>query len=225
MLFRKKKQEECIHKLDEIKRQEIAHAENLESLLKGRMDSVAEAAGVQSARLGEQLDALVNRMDELQKMQKRQVQSLEDFLEEEEDRADREENQRQKAQADKGREAHLLSLVECYQEQLHLLRRQIREEFEGEQSKAASWEKQFEIVEECLARQRSSCALEQVGKEQEPVDFECHQVLKVINTEDSGLDSRVAEVFCPGFIYHGKVIKKAQVSAYRRIKDGNSDRD
>ena len=69
------------------------------------------------------------------------------------------------------------------------------------------------------------CALEETGEPGERVDFERHEVLSVVETEDDGADSSVAEVFSPGCIYHGEVIKRAQVAAYRRRKDVDRNRD
>lgn len=218
MLFRKKKQDEW--------KQEISlQAENIGKVLSGQIRDSQEAGKVQSVKIVQQLGTLEERMNELQKLQKRQVQSVEDFLEEEQERTDRGEALRQRVQEAGEREEHLLALVGCFQEQLHLLHQQIVMEFQENDSKASAWEKQFEIAEDCLKRRMRSCALEEVGHEMEVLDFDYHEVLKVIDTVDDGIESRVAEVFNPGYIYCGKVIKKAQVAAYRRIKDGDDNRN
>ena len=225
MFFGKKKQEEFMQSLAELKQEVALQAEKIEGIVKGCMENTAADTSVQSTKTEQQLETLSGRMDEFQKMQKKQMQSFEDFLDEEQERADRGEALRERAQECEAREKNLLVLIGSYQEQLHLLRRQMREEFQADSSKASAWEKQFEIVDEGLRRQMYACALEQTGKEMELVDFNCHQILKVIDTEDAELDNRVAAVFSPGCIYHGKIIKKSQVAAYRRINDGNGNRD
>lgn len=214
-----------MHSLAELKQEVALQAEKIEGILNSRMENAAADTRAQSTRTEQQLETLSGRMDEFQKMQKRQVQSLEDFLEEEQERSDRGEALKERAQECETREKNLLDLIGSYQEQLYLLRRQMKEEFQEDSIKASAWEKQFEIVDESLIRQMHSCAMEQTGKELELVDFNCHEILQVIDTEAAELDNRVAAVFSPGCIYHGKFIKKAKVAAYRRINDGNGNRD
>lgn len=220
--FTKKKQEILEQNFEGIKKETSLQAESLQNWLE---DRIARESEKQSLERQQDREALTARIEELLKSQKRQSRSLEDFLDEEQERASAYDDMKEALQRGNEREAALLSLICCYQEQMHLLQQQVMSELEDDKDKKIAWKNQFEIVSDCIRREMRACAMEETGREGETVDFAVHEVLSASDTEDPMLESRVAKVFSPGCVYCGKTVKKARVAAYRRMEDGDDNRN
>lgn len=196
--------------------------------LDGRFAELAgqiEQMGGRMTELAGRAEQTDGRMAELLKMQKRQSMTVEDFLDELQERSkEREELQRYIKEGDE-REKRLLALICCGREQLCLIQKAVLEEHREDPDRAEAWREQFRLMGEEAGGKMRACALEETGRAGESVDFDVHEVLNVVDTEDENLAHRVAEVFAPGCVYHGMIIKKARVAAYRRINDGDDHRD
>lgn len=227
MLFggRGKVMEEWRSTVDVLRKEWAAGQESLKQCLSVCVETAGQDMKGDLDQLARQMNALDGRMSDMEKSQKRQSQCVEDFLDEVQEQTEEEKALCARVKEAQEREECLLSIVCCYQEQLHLMRRQIMEEHREDGDRAAAWEEQFRFMEEDADGRMRAGAMEQTGRTGEPVDFVLHEVLRAIDTEDENLGNRVAGVFRPGCIYHGKVVRKAQVSAYRRISDVSYNRD
>lgn len=113
------------------------------------------------------------------------------------------------------REETLLSLVECYAEQLKLLENGVLEAFQENEEARKAWQQQFAALEDTLKAKLRVCAIEETGAVGEKVDYSLHEILNVVPAAELELNGKVARVYSPGLLYHGKVVKKAQVAAYK----------
>ena len=50
------------------------------------------------------------------------------------------------------------------------------------------------------------------------MDYALHEVVEVVETTDIQKNKTIAEVYRPGYVYRGRVKKKAQVKAFRCIE-------
>ena len=82
-------------------------------------------------------------------------------------------------------------------------------------AKEEEWGKQADLVWQELAGKMVRCGFSPVFRQNEPVDYELHEVVNVVPTEDASLDKKVAQVYSPGYVYQGKLTKKAKISAYQ----------
>ena len=106
-------------------------------------------------------------------------------------------------------EQALLALAMEYHDQLYSLRRA------AARLGNALWEKQFALAGEKLAEVRVGADIQVVGDAGIPVSYALHEVLDAVPTEDTELAGRVAEVYACGYVYQGKTLRRAKVSAYR----------
>lgn len=109
-------------------------------------------------------------------------------------------------------EHQLLTLFEAYQEQFWNLRH-----FAA--SKDESWKSQIALMEQALEHELRACAICLIDACGVSVDYELHDVIEAIDTSDPALDKTIAEIYRCGYLYKGKVRKKAQAAAYRFLKD------
>ena len=47
------------------------------------------------------------------------------------------------------------------------------------------------------------------------VDYDLHDVIQITETKDAEQDRRVADIYGCGYLYRGKVKKKARVAVYQ----------
>lgn len=155
------------------------------------------------------LDELREDSQKNQKDIKRLSRTIEDFLDElQEDREQiQEEKERQRETS--AREDKLLELVQLYHEQMELLEQWIYKEGNG------AWRQQYDMLKGQVEAEKSVCAIETVGKAGERVDYRLHEVIEAVETDMAEQEGTVAQVYQHGILYHGQVIKKAKVQAYR----------
>lgn len=159
------------------------------------------------------------RVDE--KWIRRQSESFEDLLEElQEEQAGKRATERLLKEYEQ-REQQLLALAGSQREQMELLERQIRKDTSQSAEKRSAWDKQFDVMNREAQKFMRACGMEEVGMAGEPLDYDLHEVLALVDTEDGRQDGTVAEVFCRGRFYRGHLLKKAQVAVYRK-QEGQS---
>lgn len=145
---------------------------------------------------------------------KRHSEAIEDLLEErgtQEAVVERYENQIREAEE---RENMLLSLLCRYQEEMGLIEVKL---CNAKPQYAEDWSKQLALFKKSLESELKQCAIEETGRPGEPVDYRYHEILDAEDTEKPELDGRVAYCYRPGCIYHGRVVMKAQIKAYRKV--------
>ncbi len=199
--------------------------EELKALLvetKRGQGALQKAQGEQTEafqKLQGKVTELWDRLEELRKESDRQLkrhsEAIEDMLEENKaQEAAVEQYEHQIREAEK-RENALLSLVCQYQEDFSLLEAKL-----GVSGSDQGWAEQFALFRRALAGELKQCAMEETGAPGEAVDYRCHEILEVVDTDEEGLDNTVARMYRPGCIYHGQVVRKAQVAAYKGRREG-----
>lgn len=197
MFFRKKKQEE--------------NAEALRQL-ETDINQIGQTLETFKEELKEELRQ--GRKEE-EKWLRRQSESFEDLLEEMQEEKESRNAERRLLQEAEQREQALLAMVCCGREQLELLERQITKDGAMSGDKREAWSRQFEVMRRETQKYMRSCGMEEVGNVGEPLDYDIHEVLSLTETKEEGKAGTVAEVFSCGMIYRGRLMKKAQVAAYR----------
>jgi len=136
--------------------------------------------------------------------------AIEDLLDEwEEKRSD--ECSTQKLLKESGQnEQQLLELFEAYQEQFWNLKR-------FADTKDEAWAAQMTLMEKKLEHCRQLCGISIIGESGIEVDYNLHEVIEAVDTSNPGQDKIIADVYHCGYIYKGRVQKKAAVSAYRTV--------
>lgn len=185
-MFRKDKQVELINKLG---------------------DRIAELE--QSAVVGQaQLVDIGHNLDRLQKAVSEQGMSIEDLLEEWNGLKAEDDNVKERFCECAQDEQRLLELFEAYQEQLFNLKRFALD-------RDVSWADQIGMMEEHLEHYRRMCAISVIGECGVEVNYDLHEVIEAVDTDRQDLDRKIADIYCCGYLYKGKVRRKAQVAAYR----------
>lgn len=151
---------------------------------------------------------------DIERQLKRHSEAIEDLLEQQgtqETVIERYENQIREGRE---RENMLLNLLCRYQEEFGLIEEKLRD---MDRQHAEDWTDQLSLFRKSLENELRQCAIEETGRTGESVDYRYHEILDVEDTDETALDSTVAHCYRPGCIYHGRVITKAQVRAYRVI--------
>lgn len=145
--------------------------------------------------------------------------AIEDLLDEWEEKSSDEQSIKLRLQESDAAEKLLLNLFEAYQEQFWSLKHYAA-------SKDDTWASQIALMEKNLEHCRRSCAISIIQDCGASVDYDLHDIIEVVPTKDPALDKTIAEIYHCGYLYKGKVRKKAQVSAYRfsEKEAGHSDK-
>lgn len=171
----------------------------LEQMRQGQMEEAGKLAAV--------LEENRQAAQEEAKVLRRQSESVEDLLDFMQEEAEKKSALEEQLQESREREEALLALACCAREQLELVTQRLMED--------ASWREQCRMLEQEAEKYLRDADMRETGKAGEPVDYELHQVLDAVDTDKEELAGTVARVYRRGRIYRGKVIRKAQVAAYR----------
>lgn len=178
--------------------------EKLNQDLEGKFHGLEQGIAGESSRL----DEVARQIGQLQTSVQKHDMAIEDLLAEWEERSADEADAKARFREQERSEGLLLELFEAYQEQFWNLKR-----FAG--AKDAEWSGQLALMEEQLARVRQLCGIGIISECGAEVNYDLHEVIEVLSTADTRLDGLVAAVYRCGYLYKGKVKKKAQVAAYR----------
>ena len=139
---------------------------------------------------------------------RRHDMSLEDCLEMLEKRQEEERLGRERVKEFEEERTGLLKLIEVYQEQLWNMRRYAAKH-------DPAWIPQLELSSEAVKGKEDLCGVVRIEETGGRVDYELHEVIEVRETAQEEQTQTVAKVCHPGYIYRGKVRRKAKVIAYR----------
>lgn len=153
------------------------------------------------------LENLKGKTESLETAIRRQSDSFEDLLDTFEDHRKDISILEQELDNVRHRENALLQLCCNSRDQLDLIRQRLADD--------PAWAEQFRLLDKESSGFMRAASLLETGKPGEPVSYEIHQVLNAVDTSDRSLDKTVFQVYRRGRVYNGKVISKAQVSAYR----------
>lgn len=153
------------------------------------------------------LDEIRKKLPEWEKTLRRQTDSIEDFLDICDERREQESLLEQELREERKREEALVNLVCFCREQMDLIAKNL--------GKDLAWAEQNRMIEQEAQKYLRAAQIRETGVCGETVDYEFHQVLNTVETSQKELDGTVAEVYRRGRIWRGKVVRKAQVAAYR----------
>lgn len=144
----------------------------------------------------------------------KQEMSFEDVIERIEEQENQETVSKKRITELEMREQALLDVLISYQEQLFHFEHMA-------ESLDENWKKQLAMVQDKLTRNMLEAGIQEIRGEGEPVNYELHEIIQVIDTEDEKLASKVSIVYRPGILYCGQVKRKARVLVYRLGKISN----
>ncbi len=191
--------------------------ETLQAKLSREESAIAELM----SKLDGQMNAVANLKSKLED-QETAVQDLTDTMEDWRDEQNRHQNRltrimdgmSEERLAALGKENQsLLELAISSMEQIYSIRQA------AEASGDESWKRQAELSMEKIMPAMRASDLQIIDETGIPVDFQVHETLSVTPTGDERLASRVESVIRPGYAYRGKVMKKAQITAYRFVRE------
>ncbi len=151
---------------------------------------------------------LTQNFTQLQSSVRKHNIAIEDLLDEWSERHSDETYVKDKIKELTQNENHLLKLFEAYQEQFWNFKR-------FAEMKDEAWASQISVMEQNLEHYRLLCGIKVINEIGIHVDYDFHEVIEAIETADIQQDKLVANIYRCGYIYKGKVIKKAQIAAYR----------
>ncbi len=160
-------------------------------------------------------EKLEQNREENGKLLRRQSGSLEDILEELQRQGEDKENVKKQLQEIRDRENALVELCCVLSGQKEMILRQLLAEGALPENVRAGWRQQAELMEQEAEKYERQCAFGKIGECGEKVDYECHQILSVCAAAVEEQSGTVAQVYASGYSYHGQIIKKAQVCAYK----------
>lgn len=176
----------------------------LEEKLDAKLDALTQRMLDENGKLAE----VSGNLDKLQRLVQEQGMSIEDLLEEWSERTVLEDELRMQLREDEEEEQHLLQLFEAYQEQFHNLQRFAR-------GRDEAWTAQIAMMERSLEHYRQACGISLIGECGTEVDYDMHEVIEAIETAQPDQDRKIADVYRGGYLYKGKIKRKAQVAAYK----------
>lgn len=186
-----------------------------DSLSRKQADS-AEMLNQTITQISQQMGSLEQRYSESEKMIRRQSDSFEDLLDEIQNQQQEQNTQYKQQQETLRREQAFLALINCIRDQMYLLEQKMTEDDSLSEEKKAAWTEQFLIMNQEAARFMAPCGLTEVGKQGEPIDYDIHNILNIIETGDESKANTVAKVYSHGIFYNGRPVKKADVAAFNR---------
>ncbi|MDE7184909.1 MAG: nucleotide exchange factor GrpE [Lachnospiraceae bacterium] len=143
--------------------------------------------------------------------------SVEDFLDSLQEEGDGQQQFQQMQEAAQKREQALLALVQLYQQQMELFEQWITgQEHETGEAAREAWQQQYSMLKGKIQAESMLCAIELTGVSGEPVDYRLHEVLQAVEPNNREQEGKIEKVYSQGMLYHGAVIRKARVTAYRK---------
>lgn len=178
---------------------------------------VAEAFTRQTQELSRMQQQMNDQIEKNHKAVRGLSDSVEDFLDsmQEEEKGQR---QSQQMLEDAGkREQKLLELVQLYQQQMELFEQWITgQNREAGETAREAWQQQYAMLKGRIQTESTLCAIELTGVSGEPVDYRLHEVLQAVEPDSREQEGKIDKVYSQGMLYHGTVIRKARVTAYRK---------
>lgn len=191
--------------------------------LSGQQTDSAEKLEQVLNHVSMQMDSLEQRYGESEKMIRRQSDSFEDLLDELQSRQEAQNGQYRQQKETAEKEQAFLALISCIREQLYLLEQNLTEDASLSEEKKAAWRQQFLIMNREASGFMAPCGITEVGNPGDPIDYDIHNILNTIETPDESKANTVAKVYGRGLFCGGRLVKKADVAAYRQCK--NSERN
>lgn len=193
MFFKKKNQNELLNKIyDKL------------DILEGNIDSLNQCI----AKDDKNLENINQNIAVLQSAVNKHDMAIDDLLDEWEEKSSDESSTQKLLQECRQNENQLLELFEAYLEQFWNLKH-------FADTKGEAWADQMTLMGKKLEHYHQLYGISVIKECGVEVDYNLHEIIKAVDTPEPGQDKTVAEIYHCGYIYKGKVRKKATVSAYR----------
>ncbi len=190
--------ERCAEQLDALQRQ----AKDAAQTVVERLQAVDQAIGRHDMAIEDMLESLEEWRSDAQAQSDRLQAACEAMNRRDEERAQR-------------NESVLLSLVMRCHDALFALRRAAQA--------SADWSRQLDLVEDSLLAERRLAGLEVLDRPGEPFSPDLYEAVSVIDLASPEDDLRIAEIYTCGYVYKGRVLRRAQAAVYQRKTDGKED--
>lgn len=186
-----------------------------------RLQALEDISATHARENAQSADQLALRLSELSSAANRHDMAIEDMLDSWEDLQEKQEEETRElasalsasVEAERKdaheREKALLALIICAHDQMFALRKA------AQAAGTENWARQLALAEQKLNETRLPAGFQVMDQTGIPVNFAVHEVIDVVGTQESAQDHLVAEVYMCGYLYRGRVLKKAQVSVYR----------
>lgn len=191
-----------------IKRKQESENQSTETILKEYLTQVTEMQKQENSGIRKMLEEMKQEQIDMQKFLRKRMETLDDFLDELQGEKEIREEKEQAENVAADREKKLCQLIGIYSEQLHILE-EILSEKEG-------WKEQFAMMKQ---KRNPFCGLAQIqetGNAGEAFDYRLHEIIETKETDQENQEGVIAKVYVPGFMYQGKIMKKAQVCVYKK---------
>ena len=193
-----------------------------EKLLKEAAEKITGLFEALQKQEADTADAVCEKIDELAARTGRHDNAITDLLETMEDLQDEQEKKLKDLDLMLSREDRrtIKSLEDDVQALLHVIggyREQISYLADA-LAKDHRWNQQARIVREKLDQLDNDAGLVRFAQSGDAVNFDMHIVAEAVDTDRPEKNRIIQEVYEQGLIYHGKVVKKAVVRAYRYVK-------
>ena len=152
------------------------------------------------------IEDLLDSWEELQEKQKEETRALSSALAETAAKEQKEAQEREKV---------LLELLMDAHDLLYGLQRAAAD------AGAEAWSRQLALAEQKLTEAGLPSGFQVVDKTGIPVSFAVHEVTEALPAPEPTLNHLIAEVYACGYVFRGRVLRKARVSVWRRT-DGVS---
>lgn len=175
----------------------------LEMLLRALEQNAAE----QKVQLDTQLKEINQNITKFQSSVDKQDMAVEDLIEEWNEKQSDTEHVKEQFREHAQQERRLLDLFEAYQEQFWNLKR-------FAEGKDGALTGQLSLMEKNMEHYRQLCGITLIGECGSEVNYDLYEALEKVDTQEKEKDKLIAEVYRSGYLYKGKVMKKAQAAVY-----------
>ena len=156
------------------------------------------------------VEDLIESWEELQEQNRDDKEKLSDALEAASAREREQAHEREKA---------LLDIVIRSHDMLYGLQRA------AEESNAEAWIRQFSMTDAKISEMRIPAGFQIVKDTGIPVDYAVHDIAEAAPASEKERDRTVKEIISYGYIYMGRVLRKAQVIAYKYTANAGDETD
>lgn len=211
MFFKRKNQQDLFHQLEDrltALSQDTAAVNQRLEILNDLNQSFHEFKNHTFQTVSQLENSMNQNFSQLHSDVHKHDMAIEDLLDEWAEKKSDEDDVTARLQESAHTEKLLLELFEAYQEQFWNLKHYAV-------SKDEALTAQVALMEKNLEHYRRSCAISIIQECGVSVDYDLHDVIEAVDTTDPALDKTIAEIYRCGYLYKGKVRKKAQAAAYR----------
>lgn len=189
---------------------EIKNEKNSIEEMKKEIQGIGKEVQEAGKEIGKEMQEVGKEVQSIGKEVSKHNMTLEDTLDGLEQQSEEEKESREQLFRLKKEQEQLLLLIGAYEEQIWNMKN-----FAGEYEEAFG--NQLELMQRVLKSYRLPCGISMITEPEGKVDYQLHEVIEVIDTAEDERDQTVARIYSPGYLYKGRVVKKAKVAVYKVV--------